>query len=196
MNCHDSLLKVSKENTSILASSENVYINKFFVVYIYARIEELLSRWVQTQPTEKKTFDNVFIIFYLTLVLNLFSVILSFFLRKTIILTGSSSDRGSSWGPTFSKGGGVSNFFPGEVEVNADFYRNLLILRRGGSEPHIPAPLDPCMLTLDLSITRTYISDHAVYLNPRPVFTGMTKEFYQKNCFTSDFFLFCRLKGP
>ena len=42
-----------------------------------------------------KPFDNVFIIIYLTLVLNLFSVILSF-LRKTIILKGSSSDRGSS----------------------------------------------------------------------------------------------------
>ena len=55
---------------------------------------------------KKNTFDNVFIIFYLTLVLNLFSVILSFFLRKTIILKGSSSDRGSSCGPTFSKGGG------------------------------------------------------------------------------------------
>ena len=25
---------------------------------------------------------------------------------KTLILKGSSSDRGSSWGPTFSKGGG------------------------------------------------------------------------------------------
>ena len=75
---------------------------------------------VQAQPTEKKTFDNVFINFYLTLVLNLYSVILSF-LRKTIILKGSSSDRGSSLDPTFTKGGRVSNFFPGEVEVNADF---------------------------------------------------------------------------
>ena len=146
---------------------------------------------VQAQPTEKP-FDNVFIIFYLTLVLNLFSVILSFFLRKTIILKGSSSDRGSSWGPTFSKGGGgvVSNLFPGEVGVNADFYRNLVIFRGGGGalNPRIPAPLDQRMLTLDLLITSTYISDHAVYLNPRPIFTGMTNEFYQKNCLTSDFF--------
>ena len=47
---------------------------------------------------QKIPFDNVFIIFYLTLVLNLFSVILSFF-RKAILL------KGSSWGPTFSKGG-------------------------------------------------------------------------------------------
>ena len=52
---------------------------------------------------KKNTFDNVFIIFYLTLVLNLFSVMLSFFKE---ILKGSSSDRGSSWGPTFSMGGG------------------------------------------------------------------------------------------
>ena len=35
----------------------------------------------QAQPTEK-AFDNVFIIFYLTLVLNLFSVILNFFYGK------------------------------------------------------------------------------------------------------------------
>ena len=75
---------------------------------------------VRAQPDRKKTFDNVFINFYLTLVLNLYSVIMSF-LRKTIILKGSSSDRGSSWGPTFTKGGRVSNVFPGEVEVNADF---------------------------------------------------------------------------
>ena len=65
----------------------------------------------------KKTFDNVFNIFYLTLVLNLFSVILSF-LRKTIILKGSRSDRGSSWGPTFSKRGGgggcVQLFYQGK----------------------------------------------------------------------------------
>ena len=32
--------------------------------------------------------------------------------------------------------------------------------------------------------------------NPRPVFTGMTNKFYQKNCFTSEFLLFCRLKDP
>ena len=42
-----------------------------------------------------------------------------FFKRKTIIL------KDSSWGTTFSKGGGGSNFFPGEVGVNADFYRHL-----------------------------------------------------------------------
>ena len=36
-----------------------------------------------------------------------------FFLRKTIILKGSSSDRGSSWGPTFPKGGGPT-FFKGK----------------------------------------------------------------------------------
>ena len=52
------------------------------------------------------------------------------------------------------------------------------------------------MLTLDLLITKTYISDHAVYLNQRPVFTGMTNEFYQQRCFTSEFLLFCRLKDP
>ena len=75
--------------------------------------------------------------------------------------------------------------------VNADLYRNLMIFR-GGSES--PAPLDPRMLTLDLLITSTYISDHAVYLNPRPVFTGMTNEFYQKYCFTSDFLYFVVLK--
>ena len=108
-------------------------------------------------------------------------------------------ERGSSWGPTFSKGGGgASNFFPGEVGVNADFYRNLVIFRGGGRglNPHIPAPLDLRMLALDLLITSTYISDHAVYLNQRPVFTGMTNEFYLKNCFTSEFLLFCRLKDP
>ena len=81
--------------------------------------------------------------------------------------------------------------------VNADFYRNLVIFRGGGGlNPHIPAPLDPRMLTLDLLIASAYISDHVVYLNPRPVFTGMTNEFYQKNCFTSEFLLFCRLKDP
>ena len=93
-------------------------------------------------------------------------------------------------------GGGVQ-LFPGEVGVNADFYRNLVIFRGGGGgglNPHIPAPLDPRMLTLDLLITSTYISDHAVYLDPRPVFTGMTNEFYQKNCFTHDFFYFVVLK--
>ena len=50
------------------------------------------------------------------------------------------------------------------------------------------------MLTLGLLITSTYILEHAVFLNPRPVFTGMTNEFYQKNCFTSDFFYFVVLK--
>ena len=86
----------------------------------------------------------------------------------------------------------MSNFFPGEVGVKADFYRNLVIFQEGGggSEPPYPAPLDPSMLTLDLLITSTYISDHAVYFNRRPVFTGMTNEFCQKNCFTSEFFLF------
>ena len=96
----------------------------------YVRIKEFSSRGVQAQPTEKKTFDNVFISFYLTLVLHLFSVILSY-LRKTITLKGSSSDRGSSWRPTFSKGG-MSHFFLEEVGVNADFYRNLVIFRGGG----------------------------------------------------------------
>ena len=56
---------------------------------------------------QKIPFDNVFIIFYLTLVLNLFSVILSFF-RKAILL------KGSSWGPTFSKGGVSNSFFQGK----------------------------------------------------------------------------------
>ena len=74
----------------------------------------------------------------------------------------------------------MSNFFPGEVGVNADFYRNLVIFRGGGLNPRIPAPLDPRMLTLDLLITSTYISDHVVYLSPIPVFTGMTNECYQK----------------
>ena len=91
----------------------------------------------------------------------------------------------------------MANFFSREVGVNADFYRNLVIfLGGGGLNPHIPAPLDPRMLTLDLLITRTYISDHGMYLIPRPVYTGMTNEFYLKNCFTSDFFLFRRLKDP
>ena len=50
------------------------------------------------------------------------------------------------------------------------------------------------MFTLDILITSTYISDHAVYLNQRPVFTGMSNKFYQKNCLTSDFFYFVVLK--
>ena len=50
------------------------------------------------------------------------------------------------------------------------------------------------MLTRDLLITSTYISDHAVYLNPRQVFTGMTNKFYQKNFFKSVFFYFAVLK--
>ena len=85
----------------------------------------------------------------------------------------------------------MSNFFPGEVGGNADLYRNLVIfLGGGGLNPHIPAPLDLRLLTLDLLITSTYISDHVVYLNPRPAFTGTTNEYYQKNCFTSELFLF------
>ena len=88
----------------------------------------------------------------------------------------------------------MSNFFPGEVGVNADFYRNLEIFRWGGLNPLIPAPLDPRMLTLDLLITSTYISDHAVYLNQRPVFTGMTNEFYLKNCLHPNFYYFVILK--
>ena len=88
----------------------------------------------------------------------------------------------------FPKGGGVQ-LFQGEVGVNADFYRNLVIFPGVvGLNPHITAPLDPRMLTLNLLIISTYISDHAVYLNPRPVFTGMTNQYYQKYCFTSDFF--------
>ena len=51
------------------------------------------------------------------------------------------------------------------------------------------------MLTLDLLITSIHISDHAVYLNPRPVFTGMTNEFYQKELFYIQlFFYFVVLK--
>ena len=94
----------------------------------------------------------------------------------------------------------MSNFFKAKWGVIADFYRNLVIFPGGGGggglNPHITAPLDPRMLTLDLLIISTYISDHAVYLNPRPVFTGMTNQYYQKYCFTSDFFLLCRLKDP
>ena len=44
-------------------------------VYNYAWINAFSSRGVQAQP-KIKTFDNVFITFYFTLVLNLFSVIL------------------------------------------------------------------------------------------------------------------------
>ena len=80
--------------------------------------------------------------------------------------------------------------------VNADFYRNLVIFPGGGggSEPPYPRPSGSAHITLDPLITSTYILDHAVYLNPRPGFTGMSNEFYQKNCFTSDFFYFVVLK--
>ena len=59
-----------------------------------------------------KTFDKFFINnFYYILILNLFSVILSF-IRETIIL------KGYREGPTFSKGGrGVAQLFSGEVGV-------------------------------------------------------------------------------
>ena len=110
----------------------------FVVVYIFISMYGSRNfRQGGSRPSrQKKTFDNLFIIFYLILVLNLFSVILSF-LRKTIILKGSSSDPGSSLGRTFSKGGGgMSNFFPCEVGINADFYRNLVIFW-GGLNPHI-----------------------------------------------------------
>ena len=90
----------------------------------------------------------------------------------------------------------MSNFFLGEVGINADFYRNLVISGGGGLNPHISAPLDPRKLTINLLISSTCISDHAVYLNPRPVFTGMTNEFYQRTVLHPICFYFCRLKDP
>ena len=69
----------------------------------------------QAQPTEKTPFDNVFFYYFLfdfSPPQLIFSYT-EFFLRKTIILNGSSSDRGSSWGPTFSKGGDVQLFSRG-----------------------------------------------------------------------------------
>ena len=50
------------------------------------------------------------------------------------------------------------------------------------------------MLTLDLLNTSTYISDHAVYLNQRPVFTGMTNEFYLETVLHPNFYYFVVFK--
>ena len=50
------------------------------------------------------------------------------------------------------------------------------------------------MLTLDLLITSTYIWNHAVYLNPRSVFTGMTNEFYKRTVLHPNFNYFVVLK--
>ena len=59
----------------------------------------------------------------------------------------------------------------------------------------IPRLLDPRILTLDLLITSTYISDHAIYLNKRPVYTILTNKFYQQKRFRSvSFFSFYHLK--
>ena len=89
---------------------------------------------------QKKLFDNVFIIFYVTSVLYFFSVILSFFkenynsyrfrLRPRFQLGTNISQRGGGGGG--GGGGELSNFFPGKVGVNADFYRNLVIFQWGG----------------------------------------------------------------
>ena len=86
-------------------------------------------------------------------------------------------------------GGGSPTFFQGKWGSNANFYRNFLEL------VIYPAPLDPRILTLDLLITSTYISDHAMYLNKRPVYTGLTNKFYQQKRFRSvSFFHFIILK--
>ena len=74
VNCLDSLLKISKENTIILCIFSKVFCCCMFITN-FAWINAFSSRGVQAQP-KIKTFDNVFITFYFTLVLNLFSVIL------------------------------------------------------------------------------------------------------------------------
>ena len=53
----------------------------FVVVYIFISMygSRNFRQGGPGQADRKKTFDNLFIIFYLILVLNLFSVILSFF---------------------------------------------------------------------------------------------------------------------
>ena len=55
----------------------------FFVVCRFTTIHgsRIFRQGGSRLSRQKKTFDNVFIIFYLTLVLNLFSVILSFFFK-------------------------------------------------------------------------------------------------------------------
>ena len=194
MNCHDSLLKISKENTSILASSLNVYINKAFVVCSFKTMHGL-SNFRQggggggsRLSRQKNPLTTFLFLFYFSHQLifsytefskeNYISHFLKVLARTEVQLGSNIFQRGGV--QLFSRGRGV----------NADFYRNLVIFQGGGLNPHIPAPLDPRMLTLDLLITSTYISHHAVYFNPRPVFTGTTNEFFEMNCFTSVFLFY------
>ena len=63
-----------------------------------------------------------------------------FIAEKTILILY----QGSSKGPLFSRGGGVSNFFQGGGGPNANFFRNpctYLLFSRGGGVSGTPTPL-------------------------------------------------------
>ena len=90
-------------------------------------------------------------------------------------------------------GGGVQLFSRGSG-VNADLYNNLVIFWGmgwgGGLIPHIPVPLDPRMLTHDLLITSTYISDQCCVFKSKTSFHGNDERILPKELFYIRFFFY------
>ena len=83
--------------------------------------------WGQAQPTEKPLTMFFSIIFNFILILNLFSVILRFFFRKTTILKGS---RGVQHFPKEVGGGGGPTFYRESVGgsqmlISTETFKNL-----------------------------------------------------------------------